>query len=400
MDERRHLAVLDGLRGLAILLVMLPHLAIANAFPGPSWAADAAFRFAHGVEIFFVLSGFCLAYPIMVQLHTHGEASLSLTNFFFNRVWRIVPLYLLATAFTIVIAATLVHGNGRAIVAVPPNAWSAIAPLFLLDRGVDFANPTFWSVPVQVRWYLAFPLLMKLWLRAPRLFVTLTVLAWLAYLATRVRTIDGGVVPLFMLGIIAADLFVRRDRRTRWALLLLVPSLALGLAGDHVAWVPNPHGRDEYWTAQPTTIGWQLSAFFLILTATTTPWVGRLFTFAPLRILGIASFSLYLTHEAVIAAIVSDPVPAAGVVALAACLAVGLLAFALLERPLTDRMLRRRLRDLVVPRLEPLFTALAVPATTWFQLQRYGAPDPVDEGSALRRKLAPLPASSPERRAG
>jgi peptidoglycan/LPS O-acetylase OafA/YrhL len=378
MREPRHLAVLDGLRGLAILLVVLPHLAMANAFPGPSWAATLAFRFAHGVEIFFVLSGFCLALPIMVQLRRNGEAQFSLAHFFFNRVWRIVPLYLIATAYTIVVAAALVRGNGTEIVALPRDPWSAIAPLFLLDRNVDFANPTFWSIPVQGRWYLAFPLLMKLWLRAPRLFAVLTAAAWFCFLATRLRTIDLGVVPLFMLGIIAADLFVRRDHRTRWAIVLFAPSLVLALLGDHVAWVPEPHG-EVFWTAQPTTIGWQLCAFFLVLAATTTPWLGRLFTFAPLRVLGSASFSIYLTHEVVIAVVVSHRVPAAGATALTASLAVGLLAYTLLERPLTNRALRSRLRALVVPRLEPYFALLAVPSTTWFFSRRYAAPEQLDE---------------------
>ena len=376
MGERRYLAVLDGLRGVAILLVVLPHLALVGLLPGPTIASAVAIRLAHGVEIFFVLSGFCLAYPFFAELRQTGVVSFSIPHFYFNRVWRIVPLYYLATLVSLVVAwrfATDGH-----IVALPPNWWSAIGPLVTLDRNVDYINPTFWSVAVQLRWYLLFPLLLRLWFLAPRLFVVLTAGTWVLYYGTRVHSLDIGVLALFMLGIIAADLYVRNDHRMHWAMPLLPLAMVAGIVGDHWAVSPNPYGIDLVgWTMQPTTIGWQLAAFFLVIGATTTPWFGRVLALAPLRVLGVASFSIYLTHEPVIAVVrhlTSEhrlAPQAAGLVALVASFAIGLGVYAAIERQLMHPLVRRGMRQLAVTAVEPMLRGLQLPPIVWFQSGRY-----------------------------
>lgn len=357
----RHLDVLDGLRGLAILLVVLPHVEDVALFPGPEILAKMVHRLAHGVEIFFVLSGFCLALPLLQRLRDEGRASLDLGVFYVNRVWRIFPLYVAATLIAAGVALVLAaHGTQRLISAPPPL--DVARALLLLDRNVDYANATLWSVPVQLRWYLIFPLVLWAWARAPRVVIALACGAWVAYAGTRLHSIDLGTLPIFLLGIIAADLFVRRDRLARWALVALPLAILLGAVGDHVATFPDPHGIEVKWTMQPTTPGWQLAAFFLVLTATMNPRVGRLFTFAPLRALGVASFSIYLTHEAAIVAIAGTSLPFRGELAIVVSLALGLAVWAVVERPLTDAALRRRVRARVLPSAQAALRHLGLPS--------------------------------------
>src|SRR5581483_4819865 len=58
----------------------------------------------HGVDLFFVLSGFCLSYPTLAKLRTEGTASFEIARYAAHRLVRIVPPYWLA------IAATLLFG--------------------------------------------------------------------------------------------------------------------------------------------------------------------------------------------------------------------------------------------------------------------------------------------------
>ena len=64
---RRHMPALDGVRGLAILMVMFHHFTIINPVSGIEHAlASAAAMGRYGVDLFFVLSG-CLITGILID---------------------------------------------------------------------------------------------------------------------------------------------------------------------------------------------------------------------------------------------------------------------------------------------------------------------------------------------
>src|SRR5947209_8886292 len=88
---------LDGLRALAILLVLLSHSARAPSFPWPSDSLGLVHYGAVGVEVFFVLSGFLITLLLLREQHDTG--AISLKGFYFRRSLRILPacgVYLLA----------------------------------------------------------------------------------------------------------------------------------------------------------------------------------------------------------------------------------------------------------------------------------------------------------------
>lgn len=86
---------LDGLRALAILLVLFSHL----EFPGSGWPP---LRPLHGrcgflgVQIFFVLSGFLITTLMLREVRRTGR--LSLRGFYWRRLLRIVPVYVVFLA--------------------------------------------------------------------------------------------------------------------------------------------------------------------------------------------------------------------------------------------------------------------------------------------------------------
>lgn len=168
---------IELLRGVAALLVVSTHY--RGFFPG----APALFEFAFvGVDLFFVLSGWVFA-PYLF-----GKPLAALA-FFVRRLFRLYPLYLVALA----LYAGLHLANGRPLEHL-------LAHLLFLhtmqSQEVAFHfNPAFWSLPPEVEFYLALPVLAVL-VRGLRPFlallgISITLHLVLAYL----RPVDPSQFP-------------------------------------------------------------------------------------------------------------------------------------------------------------------------------------------------------------
>lgn len=143
---------LDGLRALAVLLVLFSHLPV----PGGGWLPLGAVRGRCGfigVQIFFVLSGFLITTLMLREVRQTGR--LSVRGFYWRRLLRIAPAYV---AFLAVLAALQacrwVHLNGRCWLAL-----TSYTVNFLPGR----IPPTIshvWSLSVEEHFYCLWPLLM------------------------------------------------------------------------------------------------------------------------------------------------------------------------------------------------------------------------------------------------
>ena len=98
----RHVQVVDGLRGIAILLVLMFHYWQLSFWvipiPGSPGQYNLEFvQFAGflGVELFFFISAFCLFYPHAKAMFGQGPAP-TLKHFYYRRAIKIMPSYLLA----------------------------------------------------------------------------------------------------------------------------------------------------------------------------------------------------------------------------------------------------------------------------------------------------------------
>jgi peptidoglycan/LPS O-acetylase OafA/YrhL len=173
---------LDGLRAIAVLLVLLFHCFYLNyAVIGAEasgklmqmmspwfnwvWQGDK------GVDLFFVLSGFLIA---MLLLREHKRTgSVSLKRFYRHRAARILPAYLLLLGYAWWIG-----------MPYRESVWGNL--LFindLLPAGHTFV-PWSWSITVEVQFYLLFPLLLPLLLGSRR---PLWVVFWAVVLAWGLR---------------------------------------------------------------------------------------------------------------------------------------------------------------------------------------------------------------------
>lgn len=144
---------LDGVRGLAILMVLFAH---GFGLPGaerqwtglPRWIVAASHFGIFGVDLFFVLSG-CLITGIL--LDSRGRPHY-LRNFYGRRALRIWPLY-----YAILLLLLLFTNSGWGFVGLSVIYLSNLTPLF----GVPMAFSVLWSLSVEEHFYLVWPWIVK-----------------------------------------------------------------------------------------------------------------------------------------------------------------------------------------------------------------------------------------------
>lgn len=359
----KRIAYIDGLRAVAVLSVVIEHTASyrlnAHVFPGFIFRTGM-----HGVDLFFVISGFCLSYPVLVGLRRSGGAVFDVARFAAHRLIRIVPPYYIA----IVLLAGAALASGKLV-----SALIVVKEMLFLDRGDDFQtlNSSFWTLPVEFRWYALFPLMLLLWVRAPRAFWLVAAIATLSG-ATRAWSVDVLILPAFMLGIVAADAHIRGLRGAHLAL----PAFAvLAIAGALVT--------PFTWTNSAFPV-WQLCAFALVIAAGAIGLLQRVLSAALMTAVGTASYSIYLVHGPVIELLqrrgVSDPLAAiCGVMA-------GFAFWAIAERPFTHGKLRERLHREIAAFLPRWFAFFRIPATL-----QLGTPVPVEAFEPIAVPDSPAP---------
>lgn len=157
-QQAKHLPVLDGIRGISILLVITVHLYYINF----SWAWLSGYL---GVSIFFVLSGFLIT---MLALREEARTGcLGIKAFYIRRSFRIFPLYFLVLGAYYVIVILLGFGGENEKIR-----FGAALPYYLVYLN-EFAPPApyyqSWSLGIEEKFYLVWPFLAFIIFRkAPR----------------------------------------------------------------------------------------------------------------------------------------------------------------------------------------------------------------------------------------
>jgi len=154
VTERDHVRALDGMRALAVLLVIGFHLRL------PGFRAGFV-----GVDIFFVLSGFLITSLLLEEIRRTGRVSLS--AFWARRARRLLPaLVLVLLTVGIVTAATATYterasmrGDLLATTGYVANWHFIQTSTYFADIGVDSPLEHTWSLAIEEQFYLFWPLL-------------------------------------------------------------------------------------------------------------------------------------------------------------------------------------------------------------------------------------------------
>ena len=402
----------QGLRALAVLLVVLDHAGVEGVGGGYL-----------GVDVFFVLSGFLISGLLYAEVERTG--TLSLTGFWARRARRILP------AATVVLLATVAAGSllldgVEALRLLDDTIWAAFfaANVAFGRSGTDYwsqgeaVSPVqhYWSLAVEEQFYVLWPLLLLgvLALTAGRArrtgvavaragargpldrravgsvvaVLTVASLLWAvratatspqgAYFSAPARAWELGVGALVALALVPrpARRGVRATARARallsWVGLVAVAVAAVGF--DERTGVPG----------LPTLV--PVGGTALLLLAGSRPHGGavqRLLALAPLRWVGDRSYSLYLWHwpVLVLAARTLGPLtPLETVVAVAASVLLAASSYRFVEQPFRGRgrttRVHRSWSGIALYPTSVLLVGAAVVAAHAGVVQRYADPRP------------------------
>jgi len=146
--NKKHLAGLDHLRALAIILVFLCHY---RAYKMPLWV-DVVGRFGWtGVDLFFVLSGFLIGEQLLRQIKNKG--AINFKQFYISRTFRILPAY-----FFIVLVYFLFPVLRERDGIAPLWQFLTFTQNFDLDFGNEGSFSHAWSLAIEEQFYVLLPL--------------------------------------------------------------------------------------------------------------------------------------------------------------------------------------------------------------------------------------------------
>lgn len=324
----RRIAVIDGLRGAAALMVLGLHCwygagqPVLGSVVGPAMTMVVAAGYT-GVDLFFVISGFVLFLPACQRGGDFGEWR----PYLLRRAARILPLYWLSLAVVIVLVLVTrfppaQNAVGLNIVIHLSFLQHSVGPALGLAEGFG-VNGVIWTLSIEVTFYLLLPFLAQRFFDRPMLWFSAFLVVSALWRLGVTRLIGGDdmtplllplilittlptYLPHFGLGMMAAWLWARRSKVSappsrRLATIGVVGGTLVILLSLHRLGVGDWMKTAGPYAHHTGTLVVSTAFAVLLLSALMAPaWLQRPFDNAVARKLGEISYGIYLWHGIVI----------------------------------------------------------------------------------------------------
>lgn len=307
-----YIPALDGLRGLAILLVLLHHFTFYSGMKAEMFLDRLYYMTTMagwcGVDLFFVLSGFLITGILVDAKGGPGY----FRNFYMRRTLRIFPLYYAALALTFLLAP-VVLAAGAEFSADQLWYWTYLINVKIALDGWPAQNAIahFWSLAVEEQFYIVWPVLvlalsrrglfsacaaciaLALWTRVALTWADEDLAAYVL-MPARMDSLALGA----LLALLAREPGgLQRWRRAAWGVA--------AVSGALLGWIFVAKRGLWLHHRQIHTVGFSIIALFfaalltLTVTAREASLLHRLFTLRPMMMLGRYSYGLYVIHHPV-----------------------------------------------------------------------------------------------------
>ena len=321
-EPERRVPALDGVRGVAILMVMTFHTSVIGFVdrPGRAWVDSAWLRLAmfgwSGVDLFFVLSGLLITGVLLdAKAASVGDRRAYFGSFFARRALRVFPLYYAVVAFSLLVLPHVPNAKAAAFGSIRGDEvwyWTLLSNWSIGLRHAfrhGILDVT-WSLAIEEQFYLAWPVVVLLAGRRTLAWVCGGLVA--VSLATRTVLVLHGASNITVLALTPC----RMDGLAAGSMLALLARRPGGLPGARrtLAWVGGTVGvalaafvvvRGPDWTFSTVgqTVGFTAVAVTyaagvgIAAAAPPASRFGRAFDWPPLRHLGRLSYGIYLFHS-------------------------------------------------------------------------------------------------------
>ncbi len=344
--EKVRFRALDGLRGLAVLIVLLSHTSNQNLYFHE--ALDFK-RIGHiGVYLFFVLSAYLLDRQIINAFLKNDSMVPYWKNYFLRRFLRIYPLFFIA----LLIHFLFTHFGVITVIKDPKDIFDH---LFLLK-----GESVFWSIPVEFKYYLVSPFIIWACRNIFRwnmyLIVMMILLLIIASTLLELKTHQSDIstikyLPVFLVGTLISIFEVRRGNIFNNISYIRIFDF-LGLVSLTVVILTFPVILVEYFHFRSIS---QDPLFFIFYA---TMWglllisgkqsqgiIKQLLELKFLRFIGKISFSIYLLHMPLLLLVKDNfySVPTEFKIYLffGLTLFVSLISYLVIEKPLSNIRINR-----------------------------------------------------------
>jgi peptidoglycan/LPS O-acetylase OafA/YrhL len=300
----RSIPSLDGLRAISITLVIVSHL--HWAFRGTLWTSawlNWYYYGSLGVSVFFVISGYLITNLLLKELDKTGAVRLK--HFYVRRAFRIFPaFYVYLIVIGVLWSMGFVHQTWGCYIAALTYTWN----YYPYTAGWTLGH--LWSLSVEEQFYIGWPVLLVLAGKVRCLRIAI----WMILLEPFIRVATYEFVPL-MRGHLGMMLHTRIDTLffgCTLAFLTQDPVFVKRLRGICKPWLlggalvfllvasPLLSARFEgYYAAsiEPSLLGaWVSLLMFYCIEFPDSP-VGQVLNLAPMRHLGVVSYSVYLWQQ-------------------------------------------------------------------------------------------------------